>query len=248
MRMTIRETLARVRQSIEDAASKAGRRVDEISLIGVSKTHPSEAIREAFEAGLRDFGENRVQEWEKKRGNLEGLQGARWHLIGHLQSNKAGKAAKLFDSVDSVDDWELARRLDRACEETVTGERLRVLIEVHLGGEETKTGISEEGLGELAEKILTLPRLHFCGLMCIPPYEENQEQARPYFARLRELRDSLEPRLGRKLPVLSMGMSHDFQTAIAEGATEVRVGTALFGTRAAAKGIQQETGENRESE
>ncbi len=245
--MTIRENLARVRERIAGAALKAGRGANEITLIGVSKTHPSDAIREAFEAGLRDFGENRVQEWEKKRGSLEDLQGADWHLIGHLQSNKAGKAAVLFRSVDSVDDWELARRLDRACGGNPAGETLRVLIEVHLGGEQTKTGVSEEGLGELAEQILMLEQLHFCGLMCIPPYQENQEQARPYFARLRELRDSLERRVGRRLPVLSMGMSHDFEAAIAEGATEVRVGTALFGTRAVAKGIQANTGENRDT-
>jgi PLP dependent protein len=236
--MTIRENLAMLRAKMEAAAVKAGRRVDEISLIGVSKTHPGESIREAYEAGLRHFGENRVQEWERKRGGLEDLHGATWHLIGHLQSNKAGKAAKLFHSIDSVDDWELAQKLNRTFEDQPAAESLRVLVEVHLGGEETKTGITEEELGELAEKIVTLDRLHFCGLMCIPPYQENQELARPHFARLRELRDSLEKRVGRKLPVLSMGMSHDFEVAIGEGATEVRVGTALFGTRGSLQGIQ----------
>jgi pyridoxal phosphate enzyme (YggS family) len=234
--MTIRENLERLRDRIEAAAVKSGRCTEEITLIGVSKTHPSAAIREAYEAGLRHFGENRVQEWEAKRKEVEGIPGT-WHLIGHLQSNKAGKAARFFHSVDSVDDWELAQRLNRACEEKPAGEKLRVLIEVHLGGEETKTGVSEEGLGELAERIITLDRLHLCGLMCIPPYQERQELVRPHFAHLRELRDSLEDRLGRKFPVLSMGMSHDFEAAIAEGATEVRVGTALFGARGAAKGV-----------
>jgi PLP dependent protein len=156
--MTIRENLARLRERIETAAAKAGRHADEITLIGVSKTHPSEAIREAYEAGLRHFGENRVQEWEAKRPRLDDLHGAAWQLVGHLQSNKAGKAARLFHSVDSVDDWELAQRLHRACEGKAAGETLRVLVEVHLGGEETKTGVAEEGLQELAEKILAFRR------------------------------------------------------------------------------------------
>jgi PLP dependent protein len=242
--MTIRENLARLRERIGALAAKAGRHVDEITLIGVSKTHPSEAIREAYEAGLRHFGENRVQEWETKRPRLDDLQGATWHLVGHLQSNKAGKAVRLFHSVDSVDDWELAQKLNRACEGKAAGERLRVLVEVHLGGEETKTGIDEKGLEELAERVVTLERLQLRGLMCIPPYQERPEDVRPYFVRLRELRDKLEGRLGRKLPVLSMGMSHDFEAAIAEGATEVRVGTALFGSRAPVKGIDRGTKEN----
>jgi len=245
--MTIRENLARVRERIEAAAAKAGRRADEVTLIGVSKTHPSEAIREAYEVGLRHFGENRVQEWETKRPRLDDLDGATWHLVGHLQSNKAGKAVRLFHSVDSVDGWELAQRLNRGCGGRTAGETLRVLVEVHLGGEETKTGVAEEGLEELGERIVGFEWLQFRGLMCIPPYQQRPEDARPYFARLRELRDRLEGRLGRKLPVLSMGMSHDFEAAIAEGATEVRVGTALFGSRAAVKGIEQGAKENTET-
>jgi len=247
MLMTIRENLARLRERIEGAAVKAGRHADEIVLIGVSKTHPSEAIREAYEAGVRHFGENRVQEWEAKRARLDDLHGATWQLVGHLQSNKAGKAAKLFHSVDSVDDWELALKLNRACEGKTEGEILRVLVEVHVGGEETKTGVAEESLEELAERILTLERLQFRGLMCIPPYQERPEEVRPYFAHLRELRDRLEGRLGQKLPVLSMGMSHDFEAAIAEGATEVRVGTALFGSRAPVKGIEKGAKESTEA-
>ena len=242
--MTIRENLVRLRERIGAAAAKAGRHADEITLIGVSKTHPNEAIREAYDAGLRHFGENRVQEWETKRLRLDDLQGATWHLVGHLQSNKAGKAVRLFHSVDSVDDWELAQKLNRVCEGKTEADTLRVLVEVHLGGEETKTGVAEEGLEELAARIVEFERLQFRGLMCIPPYQERPEHARPYFAHLRELRDRLEVRLGRKLPVLSMGMSHDFEAAIAEGATEVRVGTALFGSRAPVKGIDEGAKEN----
>lgn len=228
---TIHENLQRVREQIASAANRARREPDEITLIGVSKTHPAEAIQEAFDAGLRHFGENRVQEWETKRGGIASLP-ATWHLIGHLQSNKAAKAAHLFHTIDSLDDLALAQRLHRACTETPTGHPLRVLIEVHLGGEETKSGVAETGLAELAEKVIGFPHLELAGLMCIPPFLENPEQVRPYFSRLRELRDVLEGRLGKRLPVLSMGMSHDFEAAILEGATEVRVGTALFGARA----------------
>lgn len=229
---TIQENLLRVKEQIADAAQRAGRSAEEITLIGVSKTQPAEAIERAFDAGLRHFGENRVQEWEGKREKISSLS-ATWHLIGHLQSNKAAKAAKLFHSIDAVDDFALAQKLDRACAQLPGAQRLRVLIEVHVSGEETKSGIAEEGLQELAEKMMGLERLEMAGLMCIPPYLENAQEVRPYFARLREMREQLEARLGRKLPVLSMGMSHDFAMAILEGATEVRVGTAIFGTRSA---------------
>jgi PLP dependent protein len=228
---TIRENLARVREQIADSASRTRRNRDEITLIGVSKTQPAEAIREAFEAGLRHFGENRVQEWEGKRGGVADLTGAAWHLIGHLQSNKAAKAARLFHNIDAVDDFALAHRLARARAESSPAPKLRVLIEVHLGGEETKSGISEAELPELAEKVKGLADLELAGLMCIPPYLPDPEQVRPYFARLRELRNLMEARLGQRLPVLSMGMSHDFAAAILEGATEVRIGTAIFGAR-----------------
>jgi hypothetical protein len=203
-------------------------------LVGVSKTHPAEVIQQAFDAGLQHFGENRVQEWAGKRERIANLP-ATWHLIGHLQSNKAGKAAKLFHCIDAVDDFALAQKLDRACAELPAGQRLRALIEVHIGSEETKSGIAEEELPELAEQMMALERLELAGLMCIPPFLEKADAVRPYFARLRRLRDGLELGLGRKLPVLSMGMSHDFPVAILEGATEVRVGTALFGTRPAAR-------------
>ena len=226
----IHENLQQVLHKIETAARRAERKPGEILLIGVSKTHPAEAIREAYDAGLRRFGENRVQEWEGKLGALADLQ-ATWHLIGHLQSNKAARAAKAFHCVDSVDDWSLAQRLDRAQAEKGTGQKLRVLIEVHMGGEESKSGVSELDLPQLAEQIQTLPHLDFAGLMCIPPFRENPDEVRPYFATLRTLKEQLEKRAGHTLPVLSMGMSHDFEAAILEGSTEVRIGTAIFGTR-----------------
>jgi PLP dependent protein len=227
---TIRENLLRVLERIAHAAKRAGRRAEDVTLIGVSKTRPASDIRDAFGAGLVHFGENRVQEWEGKRGEIAGLA-ARWHLIGHLQSNKAARAARLFHSVDSVDDIALAERLDRARAESSPNEKLRVLIEVHIAGEESKSGVGSAALPELAERILKLPNLHLAGLMCIPPFLESIDEVRPYFRKLGDLRDVLQTQLRCNLPVLSMGMSHDFEAAIEEGATEVRVGTALFGAR-----------------
>jgi pyridoxal phosphate enzyme (YggS family) len=227
---SVRENLLRIQERIAKAAERAGRRAEEITLIGVSKTHPANAIREAYEAGIRHFGENRVQEWEGKRAVTEGLA-ATWHLIGHLQSNKTARAAKLFHSIDSVDDFATAQRLDRARAEAGIAGKLRVLIEVRVAPEETKSGVEINELPKLVESFGELPRLELAGLMCIPPFLEKAEQVRPYFRRLRELRDELTGKLGIALPVLSMGMSHDFEVAIEEGATEVRVGTALFGTR-----------------
>ncbi len=227
---SVREHLLRIQERIASAAARAGRRAEGVTLIGVSKTHPASAIREAYEAGIRHFGENRVQEWEGKRAGAEGLV-ATWHLIGHLQSNKAVRAAKLFHCVDSVDDYAIAQRLDRARAEAGIMGKLRVLIEVHIAPEETKSGVEISELAALAEECAELPRLQLAGLMCIPPFLEDAEQVRPYFRGLRELRDKLTLKLGIDLPVLSMGMSHDFEVAIEEGATEVRVGTALFGQR-----------------
>jgi PLP dependent protein len=224
----IAENLERIEERIAAAALRAGRGRGEITLIGVSKTHGAEAIREAYEAGLRHFGENRVQEWEGKRGEISLLPGAVWHLIGHLQSNKAGRAAKIFDCVDAVDDFAVAERLRRAADG-----KLRVLIEVRVAEEETKNGVTVAELPALAERIIGLEQIDLAGLMCIPPFLEDAELVRPYFRRLREVRDELARRLQRPLPVLSMGMSHDFGVAIEEGATEVRVGTALFGERQA---------------
>ena len=227
----LQERLAGVRERITAAAKRAGRVADDVTLIAVSKTHKADTIRSAFELGVRHFGENRVQEWDGKRDALQDLQ-AVWHLVGHLQSNKAAKAARVFHSVDSLHDLALAQRLDRARSELGESHQLRVLIEVQIAPEETKSGVAREGLVPLVEQCSTLNALDLQGLMCIPPFLDDPEKVRPYFGELRKLKETLERRLGRKLPVLSMGMSHDFEQAIEEGATEVRIGTALFGTRA----------------
>jgi pyridoxal phosphate enzyme (YggS family) len=245
------ENLARVRERIEVAASRAGRRAEDITLIAVSKTHSAETIRELYEAGARHFGENRVQEREAKAADLTGLA-ITWHMIGHVQKNKATRAARLFDATDSVDSVAVAERLNNARADFVTenkgdaeggktkgiaeistrAQQLRVLIEAKLDPEPAKTGIGAEELPRLAEAILKLPHLDLRGLMGVPPYFDDPEQARPFFRHLRELRDTLRAHLGREtLPVLSMGMSHDFEIAIEEAATEIRVGTALFGSR-----------------
>jgi len=227
----LQERLGAIRERIAAAAERAGRVADDITLMAVSKTHSADTIRAAFELGVRHFGENRVQEWEGKRTALQDLQ-AEWHLVGHLQGNKAAKAARLFHSVDSVDDFALAQRLDRARAELGESRKLRVLIEVRIAPEEAKSGVVREGLAPLAEQLPALSGLDLQGLMCIPPFLDEPERVRPYFSELRELKENIERRLGKRLPVLSMGMSHDFEVAIEEGATEVRIGTALFGTRA----------------
>ena len=226
---TIRENILR----IQDLLAKAQQRSPhpaEVTLIAVSKTHSPESIREAYQAGLRHFGENRVQEWEGKRPQLEDLP-ATWHLIGHLQSNKSARAAKAFHSVDSVDDFALAQRLDHARTESNAKEKLRILIEVRVENEASKTGAEFHSIPQLLEKITQLKNIEVAGLMCIPPFLEDPEKVRPYFQRLRKLRDDLVASTGLPLPVLSMGMSHDFEIAIQEGATEVRIGTAIFGSR-----------------
>jgi PLP dependent protein len=228
---SIRDNFSSLQERIAAAALRSGRRAEEITVIAISKTHPAEAIRMAYAAGLRHFGENRVQEWEGKRAAVGDLPAA-WHLVGHLQSNKAARAAGLFHSVDSVDNLALAQRLERARTELGAREKLRVLIEVRLAPEETKTGVTPEELAALAEDVVMLPHLELSGLMCIPPFLEEPEKVRPYFRRLRELRDNLVTKLDRRLPVLSMGMSQDFEVAIEEGAAEVRLGTAIFGERA----------------
>ena len=201
--------------------------------MAVSKTHPPERIREAYDAGLRVFGENRVQEFAGKAGALADLLKAEWHMIGHLQTNKASKAVELFSAVDSVDSVKLAEKLDASAR--ALGKKLSVLIEINVGGEAAKSGVAPDAL-ELEELLLAAPRferLEFRGLMTVPPFTDDPEDARPYFRKLRELRDAI---FKRKLPavgmdVLSMGMSHDFEVAIEEGSTCVRVGTAIFGER-----------------
>ena len=232
-RMTAQDTsialnLAEIRERIAQSAARVRRAADDITLLAVSKTFRPEAIRSAYELGVRHFGENRVQEWESKQAAVADLD-ATWHLIGHLQSNKARRAANLFNRVDSVDSVALAQRLDAAA--ASEAKRLKVLIEVHLGGEETKSGVQEADLPELAENIAQLQHLELLGLMTIPPYFAELGRVRPYFRRLRELRDHVGAQIGMPLSVLSMGMSHDFEIAIEEGATEIRVGTALFGER-----------------
>ena len=225
----VKENVEEVRERMAAAARRAGRRPEEITMIAVAKTHPAEAIRAAYEAGVRHFGENRVQEWEGKCAGVADLK-ATWHLIGHLQSNKAARAAKLFDSVDSVDSVKLGERLARARAEEGVAEKLRAVVEVHLGGEETKSGVDVGEVTAVARGIAKLPQLELHGLMCIPPLVE-AEQVRRYFQQLREVRDAVQRECGLQLPVLSMGMSHDFEAAIEEGSTEVRVGTAIFGLR-----------------
>jgi pyridoxal phosphate enzyme (YggS family) len=220
----LRENLAEVRRKIETAAQKAGRSADEIKLIAVSKTHPSQVIKEAIAAGAGVFGENKVQEAEGKIPEI-GRSAAEWHLIGHLQSNKARKAVRLFDVIHTLDSIELATRLERICIDEKR-ENLSVLIQVDLAGEETKAGILEKDLPNLVEFLQDCKCLKFTGFMILPPFFEDAEKTRPFFRRLREIRDEILPG-----GVLSMGMSHDFCVAIEEGATIVRVGTAIFGER-----------------
>lgn len=242
------ENLAHVRERIALAASRAGRRHEDVTLIAVSKTHSARKIHELYKVGVRHFGENRVQERESKVAHLSGLE-ATWHMIGHVQKNKAARAAGLFDSIDSVDSVALAEKLNRANEEidTEVTERnktntesvrsasqrpLRVLIEVKLDPEPAKSGVTGAEVQRLVEAVLRLPHLDLRGLMGVPPYFDDPGEARPHFRRLRELRDAVHQKMGAEiLPVLSMGMSHDLEIAIEEGATEVRVGTALFGER-----------------
>jgi len=231
--MSIAENICALQEQIADAARRAGRAPEEIALMAVSKTHPASTIREAYEAGLRLFGENRVQEFAGKAAELSGLAGTQWHMIGHLQTNKASKAAELFGAVDSVDSVKLAEKLDASAEKL--GRKIGVLIEVNVGGEAAKSGVAP-GSRELEELLVAAPRfeaLQFSGLMTVPPHTEDPESARPFFRSLRELRDSIArrnlPAVG--METLSMGMSHDFEVAIAEGSTCVRLGTAIFGER-----------------
>jgi pyridoxal phosphate enzyme (YggS family) len=283
--VSIADNVASIRERIAAAAARSGRRADEITLVAVSKTFPAECIREAYAAGVRHFGENRVQEWESKAAQLADLRDATWHLVGHLQSNKARRAVELFSTIDSVDSIALAQRLDRIVAESLveTAEALGsagaghpigpakrpILIEVRLAPEETKHGVETADLPAMVEAVRALPHLDLRGLMCIPPWCANPEDARPFFRRLRELRDSVRQQLfachsegasamrreaahrateepqglglgsdaaaaARILPILpelSMGMSHDFEAAIEEGATQIRIGTAIFGVR-----------------
>lgn len=228
----ILENASEILRKMSHAAMRAGRQPDAVRLVAVSKTVPAERVREAMEAGLRVFGENRVQEARDKIAALQTSRleftGVQWHLIGHLQKNKAKYAVQLFDLIHSVDSLELADELNRQAAKL--GKVQRVLIEVKLSDEETKEGIAEEDLGALIAHVRRCPALSLEGLMTMPPYDPDPEKARPYFRRLRELRDGFT-RAEAALPELSMGMSHDFAVAIDEGATMVRIGTAIFGGR-----------------
>jgi pyridoxal phosphate enzyme (YggS family) len=222
---------AAVKARINAAATRCGRSSQEVALIAISKTHPPHLIQKLIELGATDLGENRVQEAQEKIPQI-GQTNARWHLVGHLQANKARRAVALFDVIHSLDSIDLARRLDRLCIE-VGKQSLPLLIQVDLGGEETKSGINEQELPRLAETVQQLERLALIGLMTLPPFFDDPEQARPYFRRLRELRDELAGKgaFGESKGELSMGMTHDFEVAIEEGATMVRIGTAIFGER-----------------
>jgi pyridoxal phosphate enzyme (YggS family) len=231
--MTIASNLATIRERVASAARRAGRNPGDVALMAVSKTQPAANIIEAYEAGQRLFGENRVQEFADKFSQLAELHDASFHMIGHLQSNKTAKAAEIFHAVDSIDSAKLAQRLNDAAQKL--GKTLDILIEINIGGEEAKSGIAPDD-PEL-ESILTQapiwPHLHIRGLMTVPPFTDDPEGTRPYFRKLRGLRDQLA---SRQLPsvnlgALSMGMSHDFEVAIEEGSTCVRIGTAIFGTR-----------------
>ena len=225
--------LAGVRAQIATAAEKAGRAADEVTLVAISKTHPASAVRKLIELGATDVGENRVQEAEEKILEI-GHDRVRWHLVGHLQANKARRAVSLFDVIHSLDSLDLARRLERICIEEQK-DSLPLLVQVDLGHEETKSGIDESELNHLVDSLGPLTRLKLVGLMTLPPFFENPEQSRPFFRRLRQLRDELAARgaFGDQKGELSMGMTHDFSVAIEEGATMVRIGTAIFGERAA---------------
>jgi hypothetical protein len=234
--MSIALKLSEVRERIAQAAQRAGRNPGEVALMAVSKTHPAAAILEAIAAGQMLFGENRVQEFAAKRdavlaGALAPSSGASFHLIGHLQSNKAARAVELFDAIDSVDSLRLAERLNEAAARL--NRKLDILIEINIGGEAAKSGLDPDSaeLQKLFDAAPRLANLVIRGCMTVPPFTEDPERARGCFRQLRELRDRLRVRSGLPLTELSMGMSHDFEVAIAEGSTCVRVGTAILGER-----------------
>jgi len=219
LRPDLADRLAQVKARIGEAAARAGREPREITLIAVTKVFPATAILESYELGVRDFGENYLQEFEEKYPQVRALPGARFHLIGHLQSNKARRASELFHSIQTVDTEKLARRLDAA------GKPLDIMLEVKLSPEEAKAGVDPSGLPALVAAVRGCANLRLLGLMTMPPWSDDAERSRPYFRRLRELASE------QGLEQLSMGMSHDFEVAIEEGATHVRVGTDLFGRR-----------------
>ena len=224
---SIAENLERVREQIAQAAARAGRVAEEIELVAITKTHPAEKVREAIEAGQTLFGESRVQEARAKIPELP--SNLRWHFVGHLQKNKIRHALPLFEMIHSVDSLDVAQDINRIAGEQ--GMHPRVLLEVNVAGEGSKFGFSPDKLRDQMEELLALPRLSILGLMTIPPLAENAEASRKYFVQLRELRDRLQTEFHVDLAQLSMGMTEDFAVAVEEGATLVRVGTAIFGER-----------------
>lgn len=232
--MSIAENLAHLHEQITEACRRSNRSESGVALMAVSKVHPVEVILEAYAAGQRLFGENRVQEFQEKSPHLKDLTEAEFHLIGPLQSNKTTKAAELFDAVDAVDSLKIAQRLNTTA--AALGKKLPVLIEVKLSHEEAKHGLAPEELPALLAAMVGLESITAVGLMTVPPWSEEAEPARPYFRQLRRLRDESAVRFPR-VTQLSMGMSNDFSVAIEEGSTCVRVGTALFGRRVPKAGM-----------
>ena len=229
---SIAENLERVRRQITSAAAKSGRSPDAVELVAISKTHPAEKVREAVEAGQSLFGENRVQEARAKIPELP--SNLRWHFVGHLQKNKVRQALPLFEMIHSVDSLALAQDINRIAEEE--GLHPRILLEVNVAGEGSKFGFSSERLREQMEELLALSRLSILGLTTIPPLAKESEASRKYFVQLRELRDRVQTEFRVDFAQLSMGMTQDFPIAVEEGATLVRVGTAIFGERRSGKG------------
>lgn len=229
--MTLPSRIEHVLNRISAAAQRAGRDPASVRLVAVSKTYPPEVIREAYECGVRIFGESRVQEAAAKIPLCP--SGISWHMVGHLQRNKARLAVELFDVIHSVDSWRLLETIDRVAEET--GRRPLLLLEVNVSGEHTKFGMRPDEVAPILKEAYRLDRVQIVGLMTMPPFFENPEKTRPFFRELRALRDRLREETGYELPELSMGMSHDFEIAIEEGATFVRIGTAIFGERVVTK-------------
>ena len=229
--MSLAENLKSIQQRIIDACARAGRAPESVTLIAVSKTHPPDAVAEAAKLGLMTFGENKVQEAKAKIPLCPGR--LRWHMLGHLQTNKCRDAVALFEMIQSVDSLYLAEELNKRAEQA--SKTLPILLEVNIEGEASKFGYRPEKALEDLERINALPRLEIHGLMTVPPWTPTPEKARPVFRRLRELKTECEQKLGAPLPHLSMGMTGDFEIAIEEGATLVRIGTALFGERSYAK-------------
>lgn len=225
--MSLTDNLTLIQQRIRAACDRAGRDVNSVMLLAVSKTHPPETIQAATDLGLTFFGENKIQEAKAKIPNCPGK--ARWHFIGHLQSNKCRDAVELFEMIQGVDSLAIAQEINKRAEQL--SKTMPILLEVNVAGEGSKFGYKPEQMLAELEALNALPRLEIHGLMAIPPYTPVPEKARPYFQKLRELKQQAEAVLGAPLPHLSMGMSGDFEVAIEEGATIVRIGTALFGER-----------------